>query len=90
MLPLEGNLFPTKPQLEMDCCALASVESIAATTLGETSSTIETLIVLWDLMKKNQEFWKPKSCNSICWAFFQPISSSSTLEINSSAFRRPE
>jgi hypothetical protein len=51
-LPLEGNLFPTEPQLEMDHCASTSIEGVATTivatiltTLGETSSTTETLVV---------------------------------------------
>jgi hypothetical protein len=51
-LPLEGNLFPTEPQLEMDRCASTSIEGVATTivatiltTLGETSSTTETLVV---------------------------------------------
>ncbi len=44
----------------MDCYALASVEDvattitiIATTTFRETSSTIETLAVSWDLLKTN-------------------------------------
>jgi hypothetical protein len=50
--PLKGNLFPTKPQLEMDCYASTFVESVVittivttTTTLGKSSSTIETLVV---------------------------------------------
>jgi hypothetical protein len=102
-LPLEGNLFPIKPQLEIICCAPAFVEgvitttttsttiiTIATTTLGETSSTKETLVVFWDLLKKIQDFWKPKNCNSTCWAFFQLVFSSSTLDVNSSAFQQFE
>jgi hypothetical protein len=66
-LPLKSNLFPIKPQLEMDCCASASVEGVVTTIvvtattttiiittiLGKKNSTIETLVVFWDMLKKN-------------------------------------
>jgi hypothetical protein len=68
--PLEGNLFPTKLQLEMDCCASTSVERIVVTIvttttttttiLGKSSSTIETLIVFY-FLKKNQDFGNLKA-----------------------------
>jgi len=58
-LPLEGNVFPTEPQLAMHCCASTSGEgvvvttiTIVVTTLVETSSTTKILVVSWDVLKK--------------------------------------
>jgi len=85
----------------MDCCASTSVEGVATTIivtaatttiiittiLGKSFSTTETLVVFWDLLKRNRDFWKPKSRNSTCWAFFQLISSFSTLKVSFSALQ---
>jgi len=58
----------------MDYCVSTSVEgaiattivTIATTTLGEITSIVDILVVSLDMLKKNQDFWKPKSYNSIC------------------------
>ncbi len=58
--PLQGRLFFTKPQLEMDCCVSTSIESVVATIVATTVTTsiITTTTFGWN-------FFNHKNSNNI-------------------------
>jgi hypothetical protein len=69
-------------------CGFPFVESVITTTTptsityGEIFSTMDATIQ-WDLLKRNREFWKPKSCNTTTWALYVPCPSWFSLEVSS-------
>jgi hypothetical protein len=68
-------MYPTKGPLEMDNCGF-EICSIAttSTTLMENNSNAY-VIVQWDLLAKQKDFWKNKQCITTTWAFYAPLSS---------------
>jgi hypothetical protein len=72
-------MYPTKGPLEMDSCGFATVcGATISTTLMENKSSAYAM-VQWDLLAKQQNFWKNKQHITTTWAFYAPLNSFSTL-----------
>jgi hypothetical protein len=72
-------MYPTKGPLEMDSCGFAIVYGATiSTTLMENNSRAYAM-VQWDLLAKQQDFWKKKQRITTTWAFYAPLNSFSTL-----------
>jgi hypothetical protein len=69
--------------LNHDCCgfALNFGVGVSLTTTKNYAATNNTQV--WVLLGKQQDYWKPKSCFSLAWAFFAATTSSS-CEVSSS------
>jgi hypothetical protein len=70
---LEEVIFLTKSPLEIDWCGYGFFEGVHVTTVThrEIFLTINATIV-WDLLVKNQDFWKPKNHITTIRAFYAP------------------
>ncbi len=70
----------------MDTCGSTIVRgATTSTTPMENYSNVD-VIVQWDLLVKQQDFWKNKQYITVSWAFYAPLNSSLTLpKVNSSS-----
>jgi len=78
--PFNEAIFLSKFPFEIIFCGYVYIENVVTTTtpttiiFKENSSTINATI-RWDLLAKNQDFWKTKNYIATTWAFYAPCSS---------------
>ncbi len=81
----QGELiFPIEGPLELNCCEHVSHVMTPTSTPKTHTCTSKNPIDQWFLLRKQQDFWKGKSCITITWAFYAPLSSFSN-EVSSTS-----
>jgi hypothetical protein len=81
-LPTKEVIFPIELPLDHECCNFALDFGVGARLTITKDSIATNNTQVWVLVGKQRDYWKPKGCFSLAWAFFVATTSSS-LEVSS-------